>query len=205
MALSKSVPALLMLAALSQTQLAYAQTSAPAKPCVSEQEVSALLIYAAPSLIQGVSLRCEKNLAANGYLATQGGALAGRFSEKQAQVWPAAKKALLKLVDKPDQANLVRQLPDEVVRPLFGPVVSQMIVRDVKPSDCGRIERGLKLLSPLPVDSIGEISGFLLGLAPAGKGPKVCPYVAPASQQAPRRPSPAPAPATDPSRTQSDG
>lgn len=166
----------LAIAALPHAAIAQVQATAPAKPCVSEQEVSALVIYAAPSLIQGVSLRCEKSLSTSGFLATQGAALAGKFAKRQVEVWPTAKTAMLKLMDKPEEAKLVQQLPDEAVRPLFGPVVSQMLIRDLKPGDCGKIERGLRILAPLPVESIGEISGFILGMAPATKGPKVCPY-----------------------------
>ena len=169
---AKSLAAALALAALMQAPVAQAQES-----CVSEKEVAALAIYAAPSLIQGVSTRCGKNLPANGFLATQGAALAQRYQTQQLAVWPQAKQAMLKLINKPDEVELIRQLPDDAVRPLFGSVVSQMLVKDIKPADCGKIERGIKILAPLPVESVGEITGFLMSMAGSeSKGPKVCPY-----------------------------
>jgi hypothetical protein len=169
----------LALVSLPQAAIAQVQSAAPAKPCVSEQEVSALLIYAAPSLIQGVSLRCEKTLSSSGFLATQGPTLAGKFAKRQVEVWPTAKSAMLKLMDKAEEARLVRKLPDEAVHPLFGPVVTQMLIKNLKPADCGKVERGISLLAPLPVESIGALAGYIVAFKNDEKGPKVCPYEEP--------------------------
>lgn len=168
--------AVLALASLAQAGAAQAQEVAPPKPCVSEQEVSALVIYAAPSLIQGISTRCGKSLSTSGFLATQGTAMAARFQQRQVQAWPVAKGAMLKLLDKPEEAHLVRQLPDDAVRPLFGAVVSQMLIKDLRPTECAKVERGLSLLAPLPIESIGAIAGFVMAFKDDAKGLRVCPY-----------------------------
>lgn len=178
MRLPSRIPAFLVaLAGLAQSQVALAQTEAQARlqPCLTEEEVSALAVYAAPSIIQGLSMRCSSTLSSNGFLATEGAALADRFAQRQQEAWPTARSAALKLLDKPEQAQLVRQLPEEAVRPLMGAVVGQMAMKHLKTADCATAERGLEILSPLPVESVGGMLGVVLALAPMPGGPRICP------------------------------
>ena len=57
-------------AALMQAQMAQAATATA--PCLSENEVTALVGYALPSVIDGTMKGCKPHLSANGYFATRG-------------------------------------------------------------------------------------------------------------------------------------
>jgi len=48
-----------------------------------------------------------------------------------------------------------------------------MIAKEIKPDSCGKIERGLELLSPLPVDNVAGLMTFIAELADL-KNPPVC-------------------------------
>lgn len=159
--------ATLAVAALTGAQAATAQAAAS---CISEREVAQLAVYSVPSLIEGVRGKCARTLPASGFLATKGDAFAARYAALQADAWPGAKSAITKFATSKGDGRAAETfaglsgLPDDAVRPLVDALIAQKIGEAIKPKDCGKIERGIQLLSPLGPRDSGALVGFVFGL-----------------------------------------
>lgn len=169
-----------LLAALCAASLAAQPVAAQAqqtRPCMTEQEVSAIAIYSVPSLLQAVRLRCNGELSATGYLAQRGDALSARYVALQPGVWPRAKSGLLKLfAGQADGQGLetVSTLPDEAVRPLVDALIVQETSPKIAVRNCSRIERVIEVMAPIDPEVAGNLIGLLVGFADSEKLP-VCP------------------------------
>lgn len=162
---SKRLLAVMGMAAIAQAQVAQAAT-APA-PCLSENEVTALVGYALPSVIDGTMKSCRPHLSTDGYFATRGSEFVGRYAARKNANWPLAKSAFLKLGAGRDDkmADTIGKLPDEAVQPFVEGMVSEMVGSEIKPDQCTAIERGVRLLAPLPPENTAELVSFILVLS----------------------------------------
>jgi hypothetical protein len=149
--------------------------------CVTESEVSAIAIYSLPSLVQSVRLRCDGQLAANGYLARRGDALITRYAALQNGAWPRAKSGLLKVLARQSGTGQNRQnldmigtLPDNAVRPLVDALIVQELSPKIDVKHCGRIERVIELASPIDPEIAGSLLGAVAGIVNPDEMP-VCP------------------------------
>ena len=173
----KRVAAALGAAALAlQPVMAAAQQ---ARPCIAEDEVSAIAIYSVPSLVQAVRLKCGSELSANGYLAKRGDAMAARYAPLQNRVWPKAKAGLLKvLAGRSTQGrqglDMVTALPDNAVRPLVDALIVQELSPKIAVKHCGRLERVIELAAPIDPEVAGSILGVIAGIVDPDQMP-VCP------------------------------
>lgn len=144
-----------------------AAQAATASKCLAEDEVTALVGYALPSVIDGTMKSCRPHLSANGFFATRGTEFTGRYAARKDANWPKAKVAFLKLGGGKDEkmAGMLGNLPDESVKPFVEAMVSEMVSGEIKPDQCSAIERGVRLLSPLPPENTAELVTFVLVLA----------------------------------------
>jgi len=153
-------------------QAADAQTS-----CLSESEIAALTIDVMPQLVSATETGCKSQLAQDGFLATEGTAMAQRYAARADEVWPQAKSAFLKFSggSKGKDADAFRQLPDSALRPLFDGIITQEIAKEIHPKSCHDIERLAKVLSRLDPDTTGALVSVIASLAIGDKEkPKVC-------------------------------
>jgi len=163
-------------ALLVQPQLAAAQQA-----CVAEDEVSAMAIYAVPSVVRSMQLTCGAELSQGGWLARDAGALAQRYAGMQGRVWPKAKAGLLKMV-RSQAANTqaaqmiatVADLPDQNVRPLVDALIVQEVSAKIPVAECGKIERVMEAIAPIDPEVAGTLIGAAAGLF-ADKAPVICP------------------------------
>ena len=44
-------------------------------------------------------------------------------------------------------------------------MLGQTVAKEIKPSQCNRIERGMKLLSPLPPENVAQLFPFVADIA----------------------------------------
>jgi hypothetical protein len=123
-----------------------AQTSAlRIDACVPAPAAEALMLTVAPEAIRKVGEICAPFLAPGAILRRAPNAMIGRYAAESDAAWPAARGALGSL------AGEARQLLDsELARPLLTTLVSELLVKEVKPRDCGSIDRILGLIEPLP-------------------------------------------------------
>ncbi|WP_374405742.1 hypothetical protein [Pelagerythrobacter sp.] len=166
----------LALAGLAQPALA--QTA----DCVNQADVEQAAIYAMPSLYAGFTARCAASLPTDGFIATRGEAFIAPYRQRQSAAWPGA-KALLDTFASSGKASseigeissLLGTMPDEALRPFVDALVQQKLAEDIKLQDCGKVERAIELLSPLPPENTGGLVAMLLDFAGV-KNPPLCPY-----------------------------
>jgi len=172
MALFRSVFALGATVALAQGQFAYAATNA--ENCLSEAEVGGLVGYALPSVIDGAMKACKPHLSPTGFFATRGSAFAGQYAARKDLNWPVAKNAFLKLGGSKDATmnSTLKALPDGALQPFVEAMVSEMVGGEIKPGQCTAIERGVRILSPLPAENTAELITFVVVLADKPKNGK---------------------------------
>lgn len=154
--------------ALAQGQAAFAAD------CLSEDEVNGLVGYALPSVIDGAMKACKPHLAANGYFAMRGGEFLNRYAARKNANWPVAKGAFLKLggAKDPKMTETIKSLPDTALQPFVEGMVSEMVGGEIKASQCTAIERGVRILAPLPPENTAELIAFVVVLADKPKNGK---------------------------------
>lgn len=169
----KPVAAALIIVGLMATTTAQA-----AQQCLPPREAEALILALAPSLIQQVSTTCAANLPGNAYLRRSSGTLSAKFAGEADAAWPLAREAVKKVV-----GDDVRELLDtELARPLVTSMVGPMVVKDLKPADCPRVDRVMGLLDPLPAKNTAALLVAILEMAgkdKPGKAPLICTAGAP--------------------------
>ena len=144
-----------------------AAIAANASQCLAEDEVTALVGYALPAVIDGTMKTCRPHLSSNGFFATRGSEFSSRYAARKENNWPKAKMAFLKLGGGKDEkmASMLGNLPDESVKPFVEAMVSELVGSEIKPDQCTAIERGVRLLAPLPPENTAELVAFVLVLA----------------------------------------
>lgn len=157
--------------ALAGAALALQPSAAAAQQaCVTEREVSALVVYSTPLALRAIGTRCAGQFAPAGFMASSSAQLAARYAAHGNAAWPDAFSALVTLVGKeaatgPSQqvelVQLLRQMPEEAVRPLVDEIVAQKVAGEVDVQDCGKIERMFEALAPLEPQEAGNLIGVL--------------------------------------------
>lgn len=166
---TKALSSALTLAALTSAQVAAAQ-----QPCVATADVSDAVTYAMPTLYDAMKAPCSSEFAASDFMTNEADAFIAQFGALQDAAWPGTLR-LLKVFIAAEGAKdgepadpmmaALGQLPPEALRPLVDVFVGQMItndlVKDVKPQTCTDIAEVLELVAPLPPENIGGLAGFL--------------------------------------------
>ncbi len=169
--------AILALAALAQPQAAFAQQ------CVDQQDLADSVIYAMPLMAEAFEDKCGAQLKPDGFMATKGDAFVAPYRAQQAKKWPAAMRVLTVFAQSGGEDNeggegmaeLFQSLPADAVRPFVDALIVQKLSEEIKTADCGKIERGVSLIAPLPPQNTGALVAFVFDLTGVDK-PKLCPY-----------------------------
>jgi hypothetical protein len=141
-------------------------------PCVTRAEIADMAVYFLPLVLDIVTVTCRPALPANAFLLNEGAALTERLSAGREGRWPGAREAFVKIIGgmpKGVTAETIRQVVDDMFR--------EKLPAEIKTADCGTVDDLTRLLSPLPADNLGELSGLLVALSTKdkkGKGPPVC-------------------------------
>jgi hypothetical protein len=181
-----TAPALALLA------LATAQTaSAQAQTCVRASDLSDGVVYAMPIAYDAMRNACANRLARNGFVATRGDAFITDFRTRQSAAWPGALRLLKSIMadeavkdagSGADLAAMIGTVPQETLRPFADLMIGQLIADEIKGEDCGTIERGMELVSPLPAGNVGALIAFIAELVKL-ETPSVCPAAAAAQSK----------------------
>ena len=148
------------------TSLAATSTTVTTELCLTEVEGTAVFAAMLPDLIDGLRDKCASQLPANSYLAVNGDALVARYKVVADDRWPTAKLAFARIAGGKDMAD---KLPDEFFRPMLGVMIGAELVKDIKPADCGGVDRVVQNLSPLPAENVAALIGAILMLASDSK------------------------------------
>jgi hypothetical protein len=169
--------------ALAIVALASATTAqAQQQTCVAAADLGDTVLYAMPIAYDAVSTTCKSRLKADGFMAKGGDKFIAKFRERQDSAWPGAFRLLKTFMAKDagaeagagaDMGAMIAALPEQSLRPFVDGLVGQMIAEEIKPDSCGKIERGLELLSPLPVDNVAGLMAFIAEVGEL-KDPQIC-------------------------------
>lgn len=173
----KIAAAALAMTAMVQPQIAQAQAAEQA--CVEQQVVSDAMVYATPILAEAFMDKCSSELSSTGFMATKGDEFIGRFDALQDTSWPGAMRLLQNFGSSSGKigelSSMISTLPEEAIRPFIDAILLQRIHQEIKVADCGKIERGIELISPLPPENIGGLMSFIFEMSDV-KNPEICPY-----------------------------
>ena len=114
--------------------------------CVSTAEAEALTLVTLPAIIRQTGTMCSARVPAASLLRQTRGAFIARYDEAADRAWPTARSAITKLTDPMIQG----MLDSAYARPLLGTLVAPLLVGQIKPQDCGTIDRLVTQLAPLP-------------------------------------------------------
>ena len=176
----------LALAALVTAQAAQAQQ----QTCVAPADLADSVVYAMPIAYDAVSNRCAQRLSASGFMAKKGSGFIDQFRKRQDSAWPGAFRMMRTMMatdadsagDDLNFAAIMAAMPEENLRPFIDGMIGQMIAEGFRPDDCAKVERGLELLSPLPVENVGGLVAFIAEIAKLDD-PPVCPAPAAAAKR----------------------
>jgi hypothetical protein len=173
---TRMIAPVLALAALATAQGAQAQQQA----CVKSADFADGVVYAMPLAFDATRTACANRLDRSGFIAARGDAYIAQFRAGQDRAWPGALRLLKSFMDKPgqdgdaaDMSAIVANLPDDALRPFVDALVGQMIAKEIKGDSCGKIERMLELVSPLPTENVGGLIAFIAEVAEI-KDPPIC-------------------------------
>lgn len=165
----RSIAAFAALAGLFAGSAAQAQQAG----CLTEAELSSLVTYALPVVMDSAMATCRPALSPKGYFATQGPALVQAYAARKQAAWPAAKGALMKIGGQDTKMkDMVTRLPDSALQPFAEGMVAQMVSDGLKSDQCVAIERATRLLAPLPPENTADLITFVIILADKPKAGK---------------------------------
>ena len=162
------------LAALVSAQAAQAQQA-----CIMPADAADTVMYLMPVAYDGALKSCKSEFSDDSFLpSAEGRDYIAKFKDQQDATWPGAYRAVQVLVasdsgegDGGGMAETLGQLSPEQLRPFADAFIGQMIAEEIKPDTCGKIDRGVELLSPLPAENVGGLVSFVLELVGGGDLP----------------------------------
>lgn len=129
-----------------------AMAASAEQPCLTAQEFAAVSTFALPGVIRGAAQRCTPVLPSDAFLRSQSETLAKRYAAGRDRAWPLAKAAFFKLgggMD-PQAIGLLKNMPDESLKPFVEGAVTSMVGQQLPTERCSAVDRLVMLLSPAP-------------------------------------------------------
>lgn len=154
-----------------------AQAAEAKADCISEQEISAIVVYVMPQLVAAAQKGCAGELSPTGFFATGGAAMSQRYAETADAAWPLARSAFIKFGggSKDREMREMVTLPDAALRPLLDAVLEQKVAEEIKPKSCHDIERLAEVVNAIEPGTTGALIGVVAALAIGDKDkPRVC-------------------------------
>lgn len=144
--------------------------------CVDPRDLSDAVVYTMPSLVDAYRTKCAATMSGKGFLAREGERFSARFAALADRSWPGAYRLLESFAATGTNRDLVQafeQLPPETLRLVVDTIVIQKVAQEIKVKDCARIDRGVELLAPLPVENVGGLISFIVEMAGV-ENPSLC-------------------------------
>lgn len=154
--------------------IALTGTSARAatETCVTPAEMNGLVTYFLPQVVDKVVDTCSVHLPASSYLRTAFGARADELRKDADAAWPQARTAFIKIGGgkNPKDVAMMKDLPDEALRPIVEVGLADALGLDLKPGGCADVNDIGEALAPL---SNGQMVHLIaVALTTAARGDK---------------------------------
>lgn len=151
-----------------------AQAQAPR--CVDPRDLSDAVVYTMPSLVAAYRTKCASTMDGKGFLAREGERFSARFAALADQSWPGAYRMLESFAANGMNREIVEafeQLPPETLKLVVDTIVIQKVAQEIKVKDCAKIDHGVELLAPLPVENVGGLVSFIVEMSGV-ENPSLC-------------------------------
>jgi hypothetical protein len=149
-----------------------------AKSCLTQPEAEALVTYALPSAIRGITAKCAPVLPATTALIQSGPIIAARYQFEADKAWPVARVAFGKV----SGLDLAGAFGEPAARGLVDAALGAGLAEKVKPEDCPKVDRLVDILEPLPARNMAMLVTMLMEFGNAEKRNKsplrMCPEIA---------------------------
>lgn len=128
--------------------------------CLTRDEADALMIYALPTIVDGLRKQCLAALPATAPLIEAGPVMAARYRPDADKAWPLARKALDKMLG----TGIASMIREDASKTLLDAALSRKIAEYVKPADCPVVDRIGDTLQPLPAHNMAVLVSSLIEL-----------------------------------------
>ncbi len=130
------------------------------RPCLTPKEGQALITFALPDVVTGITDKCAPMAGPSSFLATSGRALASTYRATSNAAWPTARPAIRKLAG--ENGALLDMMPDDAFKSFAGAFAATVVVKQISPERCNDIDRIIRATSPLPPDNMSMLVGIML-------------------------------------------
>ena len=141
------------LVALFGATAAQAQGLALNGACLPRADAEALVVFALPSLVEGVATKCAPTLPAAATLRTEATNMAERYGPEAERAWPKARAAFERLSDE----TITELFGEEVTRTMIEVGMVALIVERIAVKDCATIDAAMGALAPLPARNVARL------------------------------------------------
>ncbi len=152
-------------------------TTLSAQECVAQSDVADAVVFAVPIAVKTLRTKCGGTLSSDGFLMSGSDTMVAAFEQQATAAWPGALRLISTFAGKDGGADAIAEslatLDAENAGNLLGVLLPGMVMKDFDMQDCGKIERGLELLAPLPPENLGGIAAFLAEMSKV-KNPSIC-------------------------------
>ncbi|NQX95514.1 MAG: hypothetical protein HRT64_11470 [Erythrobacter sp.] len=170
----------LLASALGFAALASAQAAQAQNACIMPEDAADTVMYLMPIAYDGMLKTCKNEFSDDSFLPSADGRnYIEKFRTISDETWPGTYRAVEVLMasqggEDDGMAETLGQLDSDQLRPFADAFVGQIIAQEIKPDSCGKIDRGVELLSPLPAENVGGLVSFVLELVGGGNDLPIC-------------------------------
>ncbi|MEO0590837.1 MAG: hypothetical protein AAFZ11_09785 [Pseudomonadota bacterium] len=169
----------LLASALAFTALGSAQAAQAQQACVAPEDAADAVVYVMPAAYDATLNSCKSEFNEETFLTSaEGSNFIEQFRTQQDERWAGTFRFLKVFIEAQSDGDegmseMIAAMPEESLRPFVDGILGQMIGEQIKTDTCGTIDRGVELLSPLPVENVGGLVAFILELVELDN-PPIC-------------------------------
>ena len=150
--------------------LAGPATQAATKTCITPDEMTGLVTYFLPQVIDRVVETCSSHLSADSYLRTGLIARAAELRGNADAVWPRARSGFIKIGsgEDPGDADAMLGMSDDELRASIDVGFIETLGIELKPGGCADVNDISETLAPLSADQMVEFVAVTLATVSRG-------------------------------------
>ncbi|MFK7841318.1 MAG: hypothetical protein AB8B54_03550 [Sphingorhabdus sp.] len=136
--------------------LAHAATvqATEVKQCLSVAQAEALVTYILPAAVKASRSKCTGTLPATAPLLAKNSEQLAKYVAASESAWPLAKGAVAVIAGDKIPADM----DDSLLRPIADAMFGQLIGEEIKPKDCGIIDKIYSDLEPMPSANLASLA-----------------------------------------------
>jgi len=137
--------------------------------CMTQAQLSDLVLVAAPGGLATVRQQCAGALAPDSLLRDPAGPLTLQYEAAAKEAWPRAKEAMLTVWGGKASAEKRKQLSDAMTPQFLGNILAPLMAKSLTPESCPAVDHVIALLAPLPPRNLGDLVATMVALDQAHK------------------------------------